>query len=101
MNSHTPDQKPLTANAELPAPSGVVCSDLLCVNEQQVILDRARHKMRDLECQYRKDADSWHKQGAKAQAQLCAYMADAIDQAIRELLKAETEYRNAKNANYA
>jgi hypothetical protein len=75
--------------------------EVLCVNEQQVILDRARHKMRDLECQYRKDADSWHKQGAKAQAQLCAYMADAIDQAIRELLKAETEYRNAKHATYA
>ena len=90
-----------TPTNESQQPPAVACSDLLCVNEQQVILDRARHKMRDLECQYRKDADSWHKQGAKAQAQLCADMADAIDQAIRELLKAETEYRNAKNANYA
>lgn len=29
MNSHTPDQQPLTAKAELPAPSGVVCSEFV------------------------------------------------------------------------
>lgn len=29
MNSHTPDQNPSPANAELPAPTGVVCSELL------------------------------------------------------------------------
>jgi hypothetical protein len=87
---------------EQPAASTPVASgDLLCVNEQQVILDRARHKMRDLECSYRKSADSWHKQGAPLEAQQCANKANAIDEAIRELLKAETEYRNAKNANYA
>lgn len=30
MNSHTPDQNPSPAIAELPAPTGVVCSDGLC-----------------------------------------------------------------------
>ena len=85
----------------LTAPTAVGSGDLLGVCEQQVILDKARHKMRDLECRYRKDADSWHKQGATCEAQRCADKANAIDEAIGELLKAEIAYRNAKNATYA
>jgi hypothetical protein len=29
MNSHAPEQQPLPAKAELPAPPGVVCSDIV------------------------------------------------------------------------
>ena len=38
MNSHTPEQKPLPAKAELPAPSGVVCSDFV----RRPLCDRIR-----------------------------------------------------------
>jgi hypothetical protein len=86
-------------------PTPVASSDLLGVglsrNEQIVILDKARNAMRDLECKKRKEADSWHKQGALYEAKRCADQADAIDEAIRELLKAEKQYQDAKNATYA
>jgi hypothetical protein len=81
--------------------SGLSSASLLGVCEQLDILKMARDRLRNMERDYRKSADEYHKLGAPETARVRCEKADTLNEAVNVILAVECKYTNAKNATYA
>lgn len=72
----------------------------LSAAEQSTILQTAKLKLRDLECEYRKQAERWHNAGACIEAWVCKEKADTLAFAVQTILGCELAFIYSKTASY-